>query len=772
MPQADARKLELISRLRAANDAIVGRGGVLDLREALDLIQRDERVLGWRDFIVLAEFLGHRDGAATPPLHLLEFLAELAAGRNPRRLLDPCAITPAPLAACMEATNADRGLGLIWNPEVHRAAGMIEPSAEWRVGEPLESLDRVDEAFDFVVSMPPVALRPSRTRATGAGRSVRGEYAWALLLGAASRVTPEGLMAMLISEALHWRRDFRTVREQLALNGMYLSAVVSVGVVRGFGGNGEMDLNLALFGRESQPNLWVGRLTPDMDHGQLLENLSARRPGEVRELGRLIPLDQYATWRSLVAGEELESILAGTVHPVVSLQDVATVRTVSSAKLAGEDWGPRANTVYLPEWEHGAATTTPEIPEGRRGRYIELELDSSRMQSAYFAQWLNSSAGGLLRRQAATGTGIRQVSPGRLRHVPVPLPPLADQLAATDAERQLRELVLRAEELGAQLWLRPETAAAVVEEISGVETTDSFDAWLDRLPFPIAVIAHRYHADATDSERVERLLHFFEATAQFCASLLLSAVRRDSRLYETLRLKIAQRDPSGRPPLEHSTFGTWLQVGQTLAKGLRRDLQDPELRQQRLGLFVAAGQGLAVMLCGKDLWRLLDRARLVRNRRAHGGIRPPAEVAQELDELRSLLTGFRTTAATAFDDVRLVRPGPARIRGQSFWYDAAEHLTGRNDIFVRSPLRSLVPLDDDRLYLIPHTETISAALEMVPLFKLLTPPTSQQNAVYFYSGRNRGGGYDFVSYHFAGAPRDTVEDEALTDLLRDLESPS
>jgi hypothetical protein len=757
---------DIVSRLSAVAGDELREQPRLSFEQAIDIAQRNDLAIDWRDLTVLSELFGARDGQLSPPRHLVEFLAQLAAGVDARRVLDPFVSSPTVLAACVETVNPERALGLVPNELGRRTAEVLNVSdAEWRVGEPLEQLGRVDEQFDLIVGLPPLAHRPRRqaARLTG-GDSVRGEYAWALLVEAAPRLADEGTLALLTTEAIHWRRDARELQLALSKRELHLSAVVSVGAVLGVGA--ELDLNLVVFGRQPRADLWVGRLTPDMNPAVLVDALLRREAGEVRELGRLMPRERYTGWRAMTAAEEWDALLTETDVPVAPLATVAgTLRRLSSAKL-GDTYELPANAVYLPEWVSGKATLAPELDDGRNRTFIEISLDPERVQAAYFASWLNSRAGRLAREQAATGTGVRRLSAEALGRLTVPLPPLPAQLAATQADRRLTELLLRAEQLRERLWLSPDSAQAALAEIGGVRTEESFETWLSRLPFPIAVIAHHYHAGGTDHERVERLLHFFEATAQFCSALLISAIRRDPTLHQELRPRLAQAGPDRRPVLERSTFGTWLQLGQTAAKALRGDLNDPDRREQRRALFASPTPALAELLVDKALWRLLDVARTIRNANAHGGVRSPAESARQLDQLAGLLVEFRTLSANAFDDVELIRAGPARIAGHSFTYEQAERLTGSNPVFVRRELRSVIPLDELRIYLVASDGVISNALAIVPLFVLREPPTGQMNAVYFYNGRARAESFNFVSYHFASEPTSEVEDPAVTELVQ------
>ena len=157
---------------------------------------------------------------------------------------------------------------------------------------------------------------------------------------------------------------------------------------------------------------------------------------------------------------------------------------------------------------------------------------------------------------------------------------------------------------------------------------------------------------------------------------------------------------------------------------------------------------LVDVLVAKDSWKAIDSARVIRNSRAHGGVRSQAEIAASLEQLRSLLVDLRAILGEAFETVELVRPGPSHFEDQTFRHEAAERLTGPVDIFLKRRLMSAMPLEANRLYVVPRDAFVTNALRLLPLFKLHTPVETEENAVYFFSGKRPDGRFDFVSYHF------------------------
>ena len=92
-------------------------------------------------------------------------------------------------------------------------------------------------------------------------------------------------------------------------------------------------------------------------------------------------------------------------------------------------------------------------------------------------------------------------------------------------------------------------------------------------------------------ERLEALLHFYEATAQFGCAVLLSILRADPELLALCTASISRAGwPSGIIVLDRAEFGLWTTLGPVLAKAIRRIKGQPELRPR---LEEAAGPALS-----------------------------------------------------------------------------------------------------------------------------------------------------------------------------------
>ena len=97
------------------------------------------------------------------------------------------------------------------------------------------------------------------------------------------------------------------------------------------------------------------------------------------------------------------------------------------------------------------------------------------------------------------------------------------QRTVVDVHREIRDLALRLDDLERNLWDRPVDAGKVRQILAALNQKESFESWLETLPFPLASVLWRYHATAATEQKVAHLFNFFEACTVFLGTLMLSA---------------------------------------------------------------------------------------------------------------------------------------------------------------------------------------------------------------------------------------------------------
>jgi hypothetical protein len=353
------------------------------------------------------------------------------------------------------------------------------------------------------------------------------------------------------------------------------------------------------------------------------------------------------------------------------------------------------------------------------------------------------------------------------RPKPMPRAAMAKCLSAgrPDLPRSLRDTVcsLLAESPGG----RPDNAEKVLDALEPARVYLTADEglvpWADTLPFPLASVLWHYDGEPDEGAKVDCLLNFFEALAQFVATVLLSACLTDHELFDANRSAVF--DGGQRPlDLRRATFGAWVELATRLARILRAVLAAEGGEERCCELFKTRDLELAEALTAKDLASIFRHACDRRNSwKGHGGVAGPHVQHERLQDLDDLLARTRAVLGWSFETWTLLKPG-AMIRSGKVFDLTATILKGTNSAFRRQQLKLTDALDTARLYLL--NEGNSRALELVPFIRVIAGNTGQ-DACYFYN-RVEGAEVRWVSYHFHADPELLLPDEGVSELLATL----
>jgi hypothetical protein len=737
---------------------------------------RDEGVVvGWRELVWLLD----RDVQLqpwTPSQFLLDFIRRYLVDRRTDVVVDPCVTTPTLLPALLDGDIAQRGVGFVREAPLRELAALTAGGERigwhdaWSIplldGEQPSSLG----APDLIVSMPPIgfqdgkrAVRGVVTAVDGSSVEVQGDTS-SLSVLTGLELAPGGEALFLLPAAFLFRRRPLLVRERLADLGLHVHAAIDVRQATRATG---INFVLLVVRREPIENTFVGQLTPKVDGRQLVKSMRRRRRGAVPALGRLIPWDTFNSFDDVVARERVERLVTRAKTSMRPLADVLAEDIVATPRDSEARLSPSPNTVYLPTFLSATVQADAQQTSGKASGYYRLVLDPSRALADYVAAMLNTELGRALRTTWAGGTTIPSIRLSSLRSAELPLPDMKIQRTSSETLARIAHVRGRLEALEHELAEAPGDAERIGRRLSVVGQFDPLVSWIEGLPFPLASILWRYRADADPSAKVDHLLRFFEATAEFFVAVLLSAFASDADLFEAERGAWLGNEKEG---LRRASFGSWTNLGAGLAKGGRRLLGKSQDDPDRVRMRDAFGLGSDVFVAAVTaaaLWKLLDEVRPERNADAHGGIRSQKERAAKLLRLEDKLDELREHLSEAMNDVQLVKPGAgSRSRGLSR-YSAASVLTGPNQSFRQEPLVSLPALDDE-LYLVDVTqEPLERALQLVPLVRFRSAPQAEENACYFYS-RIDGGKVQFVSHHFEREARIAEDDPDLVALLDSL----
>ncbi len=755
---------QAVSEVLSRADAY--RGSHWRTEALLRALQETDAALNWRELSVLLERA--ELGTWSPAPFVLDFLAAYLRDRGAEWAIDPAIATPALLAAVVQAGAAKKAVGLVPRDHVQTIADALvaDERLTWTRDDALLGDARAADigSPDLLVSFPPLGERSEEKALAGPGGSevrVRDELGYQLLLGAASQLAADGEGIFLVGDAFFARREPTRARAVLASLGFHVHAVVALR--QAFHATSAA-LNLVFVQRERPDTVFVGELSPQVDVQQLVSNLKSRRRGPVPALGRLVAWESFQSYARTAGDERVEALLAETGLPVVLLKDILA-EPLSAPPRQDEDFEPRLNSVYLPMFANATAHASREELTSKPTGYIQVVLEPDKALADYVALLLNTSLGRALRESISSGGVRATLRRSSLPELPLPLPDLSTQQQVVEARARIRNLRLELDALDRRLSAEPDQVADVAATLDELGQHDPVTAFRETLPFPLASILWRYEADADEKEKVEHLHRFFEACAAYFATVLLSAFRADSELFDENVRRWARKLRRGS--FNRSSFGTWATFARQMTKSARRLLDGTDAeRAQMVAAFSVGSDRFADAVSSHALWDLLDEAKEERNKsKGHGGLPGPSVIQGMHARLASLLSKLAVHLAEPMANVVLVRPGAGRFRRGINTYEKAEFLQGSNSIFRQKPLESVPQLEDDSLYLVAaDSRPAGGALRMEPFFRLKPSPESAANACYFYS-EIRNGEVEFISHHFEGQPSIAEPDPEVVELI-------
>jgi serine/threonine protein kinase len=342
--------------------------------------------------------------------------------------------------------------------------------------------------------------------------------------------------------------------------------------------------------------------------------------------------------------------------------------------------------------------------------------------------------------------------------------------ARPDIPRSLGQTVCRL--LAESPGERPPNADALLEALKPGRiyrtVEEGLTTWADTLPFPLASILWHYDGEPDPAIKIDYLLKFFEALAQFVATVELSACVSDDQFFSIIRP--AWLGDSGQRPLDLATasFGAWVKLSKLLSGAIRDLLDTEDGRNRCCQLFVATDTELTEALASPDLAKIFEHALHRRNNwSGHGGVASHHLHRERLTELEDLLDKTRGLLGWSFEPWTLVKPGSMTLSRAVFELTATI-LKGPNPSFRKKQIQLTQALDAGRLYLLNDGNV--RALELAPFVRVLAGQMGQ-DACYFYN-RLEGANARWVSYHFHAEPELVLPDEDLRALFETLVSPS
>jgi len=419
----------------------------------------------------------------------------------------------------------------------------------------------------------------------------------------------------------------------------------------------------------------------------------------------------------------------------------------------------RSNSVYLPLIGNSNAVTSIEEFKLKPHNYIQLVIREEIALAEYIAFYLNSEMGKIYRENLTSGLVIPKINKGTIKESSIYLPNLEEQRNIIDVQKRVNNVFNKIISIDKTFKINPFNAKKIEKEIKPFSKLDSFENWVDDLPFPLASILITYDRAKEIHYKLNHLFNFFEALTQFNAVLMLSAYYSDKKFYEKRKNKWVDKSKNY---FEHSTFGSWLTIAERLARFTREELNKKSIRKEKcLELFKTERISFIESLTNKELFKILKEVKDLRNRKAHGGVETHEFDLQNLKRLEIKLSKIRNIIHN-YEGIILVKPGSCEISDGIYKYKIT-NLMGSRNIFKEQECDLIVPMDRKFLYLFDVNYKIP--LQLLPFIKFSESPSHEKSACYFYNHINKEGVH-WVSYHFTKENEIKEKDQSFENYLK------
>lgn len=667
----------------------------------------------------------------TSPTYVFKFIEELIKTDNNKSILDPWLTLSSPLLY-IQANNLN---GTCINQTEFEAIKILfkDKVKNFKLGDTLNQLSQTDDKFDLVLSFPPFGVRTQSIN----GTKSPFDFATTLLLKCGEKISNTGKLIFLVSNS--FLIDDKG-KEALKKEGLFVEAVFAI-PSGAFAPMTNISSNLILVSKNSKEKTFVAEISQDETTNKtIIQNFKLQKEGKAVQLGCLIDLTKFKSLNALVSEKEMQELVKRIGYPPILLTDIS----ISINALKGdnsEDVEHLANSIYLPKVGNSPVVASLSELKIKPKSYYQIQLDETKANSIYVANYFNTPVGKKLRESLEAGAVIPQISKSQLSKCILFLPDLTTQAELIEVDNKIQQFSFRLDELKRNLWKQPKSYKSIAKELKTINQEDKLENWIDKLPFPISSILWRYYATKDNSKKIEHLFHFFEAFSEFLSMLMLSALVQDKEFYKEESHKWIGNDEKFQNWYLRATFGNWNNLTSNLSKAIRTYLTENDKKEYCKNLFGNPSEAFLSMITSKGIVNVLFEVANLRNKwKGHGGITSEEENNQRVLTLEQQLNEFRKYIADAFEDTRMLTPTTSSFEDGIFTFNVKE-LIGARTPFNEITIKSLIPLDRKKLYLSNSQQT--KPLELLPFIKFI----EASNAIYFYTSIESKD-VRWVSYHF------------------------
>lgn len=621
------------------------------------------------------------------------------------------------------------------------------------IGDPLKQLDNFSEkSFDMIFGFPPLGIRGI---ATISGQEIRDDLNHLAILKTLDLLKENGKIFFIVTEKFFTRNNKKSIINKVEEAGVFLESALYLppGTFHPKTGIGTYLITLS---KENKESLFIGELKEET-RDTLFQNWKDRKEGKVLQLGKFVQLEEFRSYNQIEKKLEIERIVQRSNFKKVPAHEVFD-KVNSNLGRKIEDVDHKEKAIYIPNIGLSDVVNKVEQMKNKPQNYFQVILKENT-NVTYITNWFNSKLGKIVRESLMSGGFISRINKSILLNAVLYLPEQENQQNINQIQRKLNDIKIELNEIENKVWNQPHKTQNLMKQLNNINKEEGLQEWIETLPFPLASILYKYYATTNIVSKKELLLHFFEAYSQFQVMIMLSVTTEEKNkidekyIYhiDTDRLKIA-------------SFGSWVVIGQNMAKRIRTFLNDKPT--YCLEAFRHNRKDLIEKIVSKPIYNVLETTLQYRNNwKGHGGVESESKSKERLGLLEIELQNIRKIIGDVFETYNLIRPG------KGYYSDGLFHLNcqllkGSRTTFIEKDLQFINPIDIKDLYL--YEEGSHEALKLLPFVKMLSGPETKMDACYFYNRIDKDG-VKMVSYYFDQESEVTLEDnERILSIFDDI----
>lgn len=622
---------------------------------------------------------------------------------------------------------------------------------ELRTGDPIDELKSDFNVYDVVVSSPPFGNKSDHIPK---GFRIR-DYGYDIIIETMKKLDVEGVGFFLVPPSFLHKSSVNNVRKFMESQGFYLDAAFYLppGIFK----STSIHAYLIVVRKESLNNLFIAELKSSENIRTVISNWKNRKSGSTLSLGYLTNEEAFTSFKNVEKYLEIKRLAKRSGLKPTTLNEFVLSYN-RHPKSIDEEFLENYNSVFIPSI--GTSDILTSLDEStlreKENYYMQLVLDPKKVNADYMANWFNTELGRLVRESMMTDAPFPTINILSLKWTEVYLPEIETQIETISTQSKINNLRADLDSIEDHLWKKPKSIRSQERRLTQLNREMGLVQWIDKLPFPLASILWKYHATKETKVKNEYLLHFFEALAQFEVVIMLSALADEESILGKLNLS--------KEKLQRSTFGSWVVIGERLAKEFRRLLSNEDEREYCLNLLKQNKTDLINSLISKKVFRILNQTCQYRNEwKGHGGAEGEAESKRRLDLLEVELVSLRSELGDVFEDYSVITPGSGRFKSGLF-HCKCKLVMGTRTPFKDVLVKTKEGLEVNELYL--TEEGNHEALKLLPFIRLMPSPQTQLDACYFYN-RMDTNGVRMISYYFEQDADISIEDASFIQYLTD-----